>query len=238
MTAPVVPVTTSSQAAAATAPEARKGPILGKQDFLAMLVAQLRNQDPLNPMDGAEYAAQLAQFSTVEQLLEIGTKLDGQSADLAQNLLVGQSQLGSALIGREVTLRGAALVSDGDAPGRVILELPEGANQLGIEVFDSSGKKVGAQSFGTQAPGRADLTLDALGLPPGSYSYKVTALDASGQEVAYEAFTVGVVEGMSFMNGQVALRINGSLVPMLDIVEILTGATPAAALPQSGVPTP
>lgn len=238
MTAPVIPTTTASQAAAITAPEAKQGPILGKDDFLAMLVAQLRNQDPLNPMDGAEYAAQLAQFSTVEQLLDIGKKLDGQSADLAQNVLVGQSQLGSALIGREVTLRGAALSSDGDLPGRIILELPEGANQVGIEVFDSSGKKVGTQSFGTQEAGRADLTLDAMSLPEGTYSYKVTALDSSGQDVAYEAFTVGVVDGMSFMNGQVALRINGSLVPMLDIVEILTAAPPATALPTSGVPTP
>lgn len=226
MTAPVIPSTTSAQAAAATAPFIKPGPILGKEDFLAMLVAQLRNQDPLNPMDGAEYAAQLAQFSTVEQLIQIGSKLDGQSAEIAQSVFVGQSQLGSTLVGREVTIRGAAVTSDGTDPGRVVLELPDGANQVGIEVFDSSGSKVGAQSFGTQPAGRAELTLDAVSLPQGSYSYKVTALDTGGQEVAYEAFTVGRVEGMSFLNGQVALRINGVLVPMLDIVEILTAATP------------
>ncbi|MCL4867044.1 MAG: hypothetical protein KJZ47_14210, partial [Gemmatimonadales bacterium] len=85
MTAPVIPTTTAAQAAAATAPAVKEGPILGKEDFLAMLVAQLRNQDPLNPMDGAEYAAQLAQFSTVEQLIQIGAKIDGQSADIAQS---------------------------------------------------------------------------------------------------------------------------------------------------------
>lgn len=231
MTAPVIPATTSAQAAAATAPEARPGPILGKQDFLAMLVAQLRNQDPLNPLDSAEYAAQLAQFSTVEQLLEIGTKLDSQSADIAQSVLVGQSQLGSSLVGREVTIRGAVLASDGQEPGRVVLELPNGADRVGIEVFDASGTKVGAQSFGTQEAGRAELTLDALSLPPGTYSYKVTALDSSGNDVPHEAFTVGRVEGMSFVNGQVALRIHGTLVPMLDIVEILTAAGPVPTSP-------
>jgi flagellar basal-body rod modification protein FlgD len=232
MTAPVIPTTTSSQAAVATAPAARQGPILGKQDFLAMLVAQLRNQDPLSPMDGAEYAAQLAQFSTVEQLLAIGNKLDAQAGQIAESVLVGQTQMGSALIGREVTLRGATLASDGATPARLVLELPDGARSVEIEVLDATGKRVGVQTFGPQHAGRAELALDSLSLAAGNYTTKVPANGADGAAAPAEMFTIGRVDGMAFVNGQVALRINGSLIPMLDIVEIMSAASaPAPATP-------
>lgn len=230
MTAPVAGTPAPSPSAAS------KGPILGKEDFLSMLVAQLRNQDPMNPMDGAEYAAQLAQFSTVEQLLEIGSKLDAQSVDIAEGVLVGQTQLGATLIGREVVLRGAELSSDGERPGRLALELPEGAASVGIEVFDSTGQRVGTQSFSSLPAGRSMLTLDGVGLPEGTYTYKVTALDTSGKAANYEAFQIGLVEGMAFLNGQVALRIGSRLVPMLDIVEILAAAQ--AADPTSPIQEP
>ncbi len=53
---------------------------MGKDEFVKLLVTEMKNQDPLNPMDGKELAAQLAQFSSVEQLMNINTKLDGLSS--------------------------------------------------------------------------------------------------------------------------------------------------------------
>jgi flagellar basal-body rod modification protein FlgD len=52
---------------------------MGKDEFVKLLITQMKNQDPMNPMDGKDLAAQLAQFSSVEQLININTKLDGLS---------------------------------------------------------------------------------------------------------------------------------------------------------------
>lgn len=199
-----------------------KGPVLGKDDFLKLLVTQLRNQDPLSPLDGAEFSAQLAQFSSVEQLIEIGSKLDAQAASIAQGAMTTQTMLGTTLIGRDVTLRGATLgVSPGETP-RVAIELGAAAESVTIDVLGADGKSLGSQVFEGLGRGRATLLLDALDLPPGAYSYKVTAVNGDNAPVPVESFMIGRVEGVSFAGGQVVLRINGRLVPMLDIVEVVT----------------
>src|SRR5690606_5675158 len=108
---------------------------MGKDDFLRLLVAQLQNQDPLSPMDGADFAAQLAQFSTVEQLISIGSKLDSQAVSAAQGAITTQTMLGSSLIGRDVMLRGATLSADGDNPGMVAIDLEASASRVVIEVL-------------------------------------------------------------------------------------------------------
>lgn len=223
MTAPV-----ASSTSTLPLPGAPRGPVLGKEDFLAMLVAQLRNQDPLSPVDGAAYAAQLAQFSAVEQLISVNKALDGQAVSLAENALIGQTQLGASLVGREVVLRGNALASDGSTPGRVMLDLPQGAARVTIEVYDGSGKRVGVQDFGPLASGRADLTLDGVTLPKGLYTYKTTTTGVGKVTPPVQTFAIGQVEAVSFLDGKVVLRINGASVPLLDIVEILSAAKPAS----------
>ena len=84
-----------------TPPNNPKGQ-LGKDEFLKMLVAQMQNQDPLSPMDGQQMAAQLAQFSSVEQLVAMNAKLDAQQASSASlvDTLGGSLTLGA--IGKEV----------------------------------------------------------------------------------------------------------------------------------------
>jgi len=77
---------------------------LGKDDFLKMLIAQLKNQDPTNPQQGSEFAAQMAQFSSVEQLTNLNTTLESQSQN-SLNLLNAQA---INLVGKEITAQTAA----------------------------------------------------------------------------------------------------------------------------------
>lgn len=105
----VVESNTSANQAAASA-------VMGKDDFLRLLVTQLGNQDPLNPMDGQEFAAQLAQFSSVEQLLNISDVL-AQNGEM--NGLLAQSinsGVASGLIGKTVQASGNAISWDGENP--------------------------------------------------------------------------------------------------------------------------
>lgn len=202
------------------------GPAMGKEDFLKLLVTQLRNQDPLSPMDGSEFAAQLAQFSTVEQLIEIGSKLDAQAGNVATSTLTTQTMLGSSLIGRDVMLKGATLASDGDTPPRLAIDLDAPANKVVIEVLGADDEVLATQEFDDLSAGRNVLDLDHADLPAGQYNYRVTAVDGDDAEVKATGYTVGRVDGMSFAGGEVALRIDGVLVPMLDIMEVLSATPP------------
>src|SRR5512145_3299493 len=83
--------------------------ILGKDEFLKMLIAQLKHQDPLNPMDGTAFTAQLAQFSSLEQLQNINTQL---TSFTKQQQSLGNTQAVN-LIGREVLAKGNAIQAEG-----------------------------------------------------------------------------------------------------------------------------
>lgn len=235
MTTPLGPTTGSATAN----PTATLGPALGKEDFLKLLVTQLRNQDPLSPMDGSEFAAQLAQFSTVEQLIAIGAKLDDQAGSIAESALTTQTMLGSSLIGREVMLRGATLATNGvDAP-RVAIDLDAPAGQVIVEVLDAQGGVLDTQTFSDLGAGRVVLDLDGVSLGAGQYNYRVAASAPDGSAVQATGYTVGRVQGMSFVGGEVALRIDGTLVPMLDILEVLSADPPSGhTTSTAGAPTP
>jgi flagellar basal-body rod modification protein FlgD len=94
---------TGSNAATAASNQAMSK-VLGKDDFLKMLIAQLKNQDPLNPQEGAEFAAQMAQFSSLEQLTNLNTTLETQ----AQNSLNLFNAQAINLVGKEITAEIAA----------------------------------------------------------------------------------------------------------------------------------
>ncbi len=231
MTAPVT--ATSPLPTSAVAPRAEA---LGKEDFLKLLVTQLRNQDPLSPLDGAEFSAQLAQFSSVEQLISISEKLDSQAASAAEGTLSTQTMLGATMIGRDVTIRGSEVTADGSEPPRLALELGSSARDVTIEVFDKQGNRLGSQSFQNLAAGRATLSLTDIDLAPGTYRYAVTAANPDTGPVEVATFTIGRVTGMSFAGGEISLRIDGRLVPMLDVVEVLSVNSAASPNQESNTP--
>lgn len=198
------------------------GQVMGKDDFLKMLVAQMKNQDPMNPMEGKEFAAQLAQFSTVEQLMQIGSKMDSQT-------LTGSTTLGAAIVGHEVLLGGDKFTAmDGTKP-EVAVDLEKDAAKVTVTVKDASGKTVFTQTFTNDKAGRNLLTLNKSDLPDGTYSYSVTATDAKNATVKATTYTRGTATGMAFSGGQIMLRVNGTLVPIGDIVEVLPVAAQAPA---------
>lgn len=231
MTAPV-----TATPVVPTTPSAPRTEALGKEDFLKLLVTQLRNQDPLSPLDGAEFSAQLAQFSSVEQLIAISGKLDSQAASAAEGTLSTQTILGATMIGRDVTIRGTDVSSDGVEPPRLALELGGAARTVTVEVFDSLGNRVGNQSFENLAAGRATLALTELDIPAGTYRYAVSATNPGNGPVEVATFTIGQVTGMSFAGGEIALRIDGRLVPMLDVVEVLSRNSAASPIQESTAP--
>src|SRR5689334_14732923 len=187
--------TTGSASAAASntsAQNAAPGGAMGKDQFLKLLIAQLQNQDPLNPMQGDQMATQLAQFSSLEQLQQINASLTAQQT--AGGTLLGAVQSTSAIgaIGHVVTAIGNQInVGGADSATSVEATLATTSAQTTLHIYDSNGTEVATASLGQSNSGMQTFNLGRLtdGLTPGTYTYKIDAVDADGKAVSVQTYT-------------------------------------------------
>lgn len=192
---------------------------MGKEEFLRLLVTQLSNQDPLNPMDGQQFAAQLAQFTSVEQLINIKDSLALQSESqglLAQSI---NSGVAAGLIGKEVSAGTDAftLGATGDVP--LAFSLDASATSVDLVVRDASGEVVRTLSGGSYDAG--SHTLDWNGtddagnrLPEGAYTFSIEAKDGADNPVNATSIIRGIVDRVSFGADGIQLWVGGSSLPM------------------------
>ncbi len=156
-------VTTSTGASAADATTSSSGTSSAKEQedrFLKLLVAQLANQDPMNPMDNAQMTTQMAQISTVSAVQQV----DATLKSMADQMSALQVMQGGALVGKNVMIEGNQLaVSDGKATGAVDLTLA--ADTVKVLVVSGGGQLVETLNLGAQSAGRHDFTWDATKYP-------------------------------------------------------------------------
>ncbi len=199
---------------------------LGKDEFLRLLVTQLRHQDPLSPLQPHEFAAQLAQFASVEQLTQLNEGLTAQLEAAQLDALIGKTALGAALLGRAVVAAGDQVEIPATGSGQIRVEIA-GPGQATFKLLDQSGAVVATRDLGAVPAGRQTLTLPA-DLPPGTYRYELTVAAADGSAVDVTAYTAGTVTGVFFQDGQIVLRLGGMEVPLEALAEIEPVLAPAA----------
>ncbi len=197
------------------------GGVLGKDEFVKLLVAQMQNQDPLNPQNGQEMAAQLAQFSSVEQLININQTLGTQSAantSLA-NALENSSAIG--LIGKNVNIATNTVTVGGDPIPAYGAEL-SGKGSLVVSLVDANGKTVRSENLGTLAAGRQVLDVAGLssGLPAGTYTIKLEFTPTSGVTTSPASFTTARVDGVQFGPTGLVLRSGNRLYPLTGVTSV------------------
>ena len=214
-------VTSTGTASTATTTKSGSGSIgsIDKNQFLKLLVTQLKNQDPNSPLSPNEFAAQLAQFTSVEQLIQLNDGMANQSVAVQMSTLAGQASLGASLIGRQVVAEGHQVTIPKTGPGHIRVEVGTGGGTGTLTITDSSGHVVGTRKLGQIPAGRQTLTLPT-DLPPGDYSYALDVKDASSKSVAVTTFTTGTVDAVHFDNGQIVLRMGGIKVLLGDVAEI------------------
>jgi flagellar basal-body rod modification protein FlgD len=140
-----------SSAAAGTAAALASGSGANTEDrFLKLLVAQLQNQDPLNPMDNAQVTSQMAQIQTVSGIDKLNSTVQGLNAQFAQL----QALSGASLVGRGVLIEGNRLVADSGGVGHGGFELGSQADHVKLEVLDASGRVIDTTDLGAMASGR------------------------------------------------------------------------------------
>ncbi len=197
---------------------------LGREEFLTLLVAQLENQDPLNPQEGTDFTAQLAEYSQLEQLMNLNDTMTSMT-DVFET---SSESDGVSYIGREVTGYIDSLdVSDGTVTSG-FYNLSEAADVI-VDIYDSDGNKVTRLYEGQMASGGHLLTWDGTdssgdSVADGKYTYTVLADYGNGYEDV-ETTVTGTVDGVTYNNGTAYLVVQGVLVSMDDITSVteLTG---------------
>lgn len=183
---------------------------LGKDSFLTMLVAQLQNQDPLNPMDGTDFSAQLAQFSQLEQLINLNKSMDSLSKAYAQR----SEGDATGYIGKQVTGKVDTMTIAEGAVSGGFYNLAKPADIM-VTVTDAEGKTVKTLLLGQQTSGSHVITWDGTdnqgkAVEDGSYKYTVMANTGYGYAQIPSTVT-GKVEGVTYNNGKPYLVVQGVL---------------------------
>lgn len=217
---------------------------MGKDDFMKLLVAQLKNQDPMNPMDGKDMAAQLAQFSSVEQMMElnktVASQADAQSkmvtalddlktsqAEQGDNLAaLIEGQMAVSTVGKIGVATGDTVFVDRDGGGSITIDSGAYSGTGQVEVRDSKNVLISTGSVADIKAGQQNIDLrDITFNPPltnGSYKYSVKVTTPSQTTpVDAKTYTTGRITGLRYENGAPVLMVGDSLsVPFSQLIQI------------------
>ncbi len=188
------------------------------QQFLELLVAQLKNQDPLSPLEGTDFITQLAQFSSLEQLIGVREGLAAQAGAAGLAGLTSESTLAASLLGKSIVARGDQLEVGPDGRARIGLEVGAGGGAARITILDAQGSALATHQVPV-GPGRQAIELTAS-VPPGAYRYSVTVTGPNDGDIAVTPFTAGTVTGFHLEDGGVMLQIGSLTVPLADLTEV------------------
>ncbi len=177
--------------------------------FLSLLVAQMKNQDPLNPLDNAQVTSQMAQLSTVQGIENMNASLEKLVASLGTNQM-GQA---ASLIGRSVLVPGD-LIGPAQENAVVGFDLDSAADSVKLTIENAAGASVRSLDLGERAAGVNlvawdGLTDDGSAAPAGSYTFKISASKA-GEAVTSESLYLGQVSSVTQDSKGVQLSLAGS----------------------------
>lgn len=207
---------------------------LGKEAFLKLLVTQLQHQDPLNPLDDKQFIAQLAQFSSLEQMNNISAGIK----DL-NDTMVKQDALSAAnYIGKTVVASGNSAMKIGSASTPIYFTLDDAASAVTINVYDQNNNIVSSQKLNSMQAGEYQFTWDGLdyngnAAPDGNYKIYFAAEGSKGDPVFVNTKMTGVIVGISRDDGNTMFTLSdGRKVGFDSIVSVaqpVSSGTPATS---------
>jgi len=181
---------------------------LGQEDFLKLLMTQLQNQDPMEPMDNGEFMGQMAQFSTVQGVTEMGESIDG-----LVSIYQGQQMSANAsMIGKQAVVNGNwAQLEGGKLAGAI--DLTTAANDLRVDVKSESGELMASIGLGSKMAGTQEFSWDGIKhdgttAPEGNYYLSASAI-RDGQATVPAMQVYGTVNSVQMKGNEVTLNVSG-----------------------------
>lgn len=172
--------------------------------FLKLLVAQMKNQDPLNPMDNAQVTSQMAQINTVNGIEKLNTAMQAMASQMAQSQVLQSA----SLVGRDVVVPGDQLAFDADGTARGAFELNSSADSVKVEILDSSGLVKDTVDLGKLESGTHDFDWPAsAAMAAAGGSFRITAKLASGTPVNVTPLMRDRVDAVSAQGDSITLNL-------------------------------
>ncbi len=216
---------------------------MGRDEFLKLLVAQMKHQDPLNPMDGKDMVAQLAQFSSVEQLIALNKSAESQQAaqaemaDMLEQLQITQNersdelasliegQMAVSTVGKTGVTNGNSLFVDHEGRGSIVIDPGNVKGPGKITVLNDKGEEVATGGIEITATGIQGIDLRDFNFDPplgtGKYTYKFEVAKDGTSFAQVKTYTTGRITGLRYEQGNPILIIGDSLnIPMSQLTQI------------------
>ena len=197
---------------------------MGQQEFLQLLVAQMKNQDPINPMDGTEFASQLAQFNSVEQLIGVNSALT--DLQQSQNIMSAglTNSMAASLTGKEVKALSNEFNLQENSALDFSFKIPKSATEVEIVIKDENGNQVFTETMKGVQKGEHDYSWDGSNangdkMPNGKYTVEVRPMSGDSP-ISVLTYTKGMAERVKFTGSGVYLIVNGLEVAIGNVEEI------------------
>jgi flagellar basal-body rod modification protein FlgD len=186
--------------------------------FLKLLTTQMQNQDPLNPMDTAQYTQQLVQFSQVEQSIQ----QTGVLKDMLAQLSGQQISQATGFIGKEARFD-SAVAGLGEAPATWTYQVTGAPAAITATISDASGKVMRVITLDPAAKGRLEwdgVKADGTRAPEGAYTLALSALSTSGDQIDSTINSVGKVNDVVAAGADIMLGVNGLRLPLYGLIAV------------------
>ena len=197
---------------------------MGKDEFLKLLTFQLQNQDPMNPMEQSKFTGELAQFSQLEQLTNLNKKFE----DTNKTKALEDKFYAASFVGKKVVTTGSSieLKNSGD-PGDVLFKLDGDSSKVMVRILDEKNNVMGEIWRDGMSRGSHSVTWDGVALDgspavKGKYRAQVKAWDNMGNEIGTRTEATGIVESVTFDEGEPVLTVGGQKVYLRDVASFHT----------------
>jgi len=209
VTDPLAAYAAQTQAAQATKTKHKTTADLDVNDFLTLMTTQLKNQDPMKPMESTQFVAQLAQFGTVSGIQSMQTSL----GTLSDSLRASQTLSGTNLVGHDVLAPGTKAILGSNDTVQGALDVPTGATGVKVTISDASGQAVRSMLIDAQT-GLTDFSWDGntqagTRAPAGAYTFAATAA-VNGKTESVPTLITGRVNSVSIDATGASLTLNTS----------------------------
>lgn len=227
------PVGDSLNKIAGNKPEARfvdrrKKEELGQDGFMKLLAHQLKNQDPMKPMDQKDFSANLAQFSQLEQLTALNKKMEGMS----QSAIDEKRVQGASFLGKKVMTNGTSIEYNGEGKDvKIPFFLDQPATVAIVNVLDNKNQLIARLERENLNKGMQDITWNGIGIDgqiaaKETYHFEVIAFDQNNNKFNGSTKSEGLVQGVHFEDGETILTLQGGKKVFLKDVHSFSVADP------------